>query len=390
MAKNLVFGIEDDEVIEVVPAPAPVHVEIADDSVIESELLTQEAFLDGIDESLNIHDEGSGILETTNTMITLTEEAIDSGEGLPASTAGVINAAMEHFYNRAGIDLGKDKILALESNSVKVALSDTKTALEDMKAFSKRLDKALVVSQEGMLSRLGNSFKLAFTNRDKIHDSILLNMNAIKTHGSKEGVIKEPGWGRSFAIQGKRLVSGAEVVGIVKNYTSIVTSSQMKKLLNEYTDLLEKITKEVSKSLLVAKDEATKNIYDLAKQSESLRVKVDKIINSSKKTAGNDPSFTPLKEAEAQKLTDMVNNMFTDSELRTAIKRCDAAIGHTNNELYYSSLNRVAGTDSADIRAARGVINKTNDVISDISYILSRMDRVAFACSNYIKASTAR
>lgn len=331
-----------------------------------------------------------GILETTNSMIELTEQAVDSGEGLPASTAVAINAAMEHFYNRAGIDLGKGKILALESNSVKTALSDTRTALEDMKSFSKRLDKAVVISQEGIMSRLGNTFKLAFTSQDKIHDNILINLNNLKSRGVKTTNISEPGWGRSFAIQGTRLVNGSEVVKMVKEYTSILTSSQMKSLINDYTDLIEVIEKEVSKGLFVANDEAVKNIYELGKKAESFRVKVDKIVAANKRPAKNDPDYVPLTESEAQKLADMVNHMFSDGELRTAIKRCDTAISGANLEIFGASMTRLIGPHAADIRAARTIINKTNGIISDITYIIGRMNRVAFACSNYIKSSTAR
>jgi hypothetical protein len=365
--------------------------EVHDDSIIEGQLATQENEIEHIQDDADVHAEAEGMLETTNDMIQVAEASVETGTGLAEETSTVMNSALEHFHNRAGINLNGNKVFALESfKEQNGRLAATKVAIESMKTFDGKLAKALVISQEGMLSRLGNTFKLAFSSQDKIHDNILLNMANLKSRGVKDALIKQPGWGRSFAIQGKRLITGTEVVSLMKNYSAIVTSSQMKSLLNNYTDILEKITKEISKSSFIANDEATKNIYDLSKQCESFRVKVDKIISDVKKPASNDPDYVPLKEAEAQKLTDMVDHMFTDSQLETAIRRCEAAIENANSELYAGSMTRLAGEEAADIRAARVAINKTNDIISDISYILTRMNRVAFACSNYIKASTAR
>jgi len=360
-----------------------------EEAVVEQQLMQSEAAATQADIEVDNTEEVIGVQQSTDSMIQTVAAAVDSGAGMAPETTEVVEAAMEHMYNRMGYKPKKRATVANEDfKSDSSRLNATVLALEEMKDFSKRLDKGLTIAQEGMLARFGNTLKLLFTSSDKIQRLLTENVQEITAKGAKEGIIKEPGWGRSFSQLGIKELSGADVLAYVGKVEKLVTSSAFIDLIESYTDICRKLEKEVSRSWFIAKDNAVQAIADINSEADKVIESADKLYISDALTAKNDPSFKPLTVQEAKKLADAAKSITGDRRLNQALYKLEDAIHDVNVELYNNINLRLAQGLAADIRAAHRVLNKINPTLITVIKITSNSERLAFASARYIKSST--
>ncbi len=360
-----------------------------EEAVVEQQLMQTETAAAEMASEVDSASEVVSVKQSTDSMIETVAASVDSGTGMAPETTEIVEAAMEHMYTRMGYTPKKRATIANEDfKSDSLRLNATMLALEEMKDFSKRLDNGLTIAQEGMLARFGNSIKLLFTSSDKIQRLLTENVKEIESKGAKEGMIDEPGWGRSFAQLGVKELDGAAVLAYVSRVEKLVTSSDFINLINGYTDICRKVESEVSRSWFIAKDKAVEAIRELTDDADKVVGIADKLFISEVLTAKNDPSFKALTVQEAKKLAELAKSITNDRALNQALHKLEVAIDNVNVELYNNSNMRLAKFLAADIRAAKTVINKINPTLSVVYNITSNSGRLAFASARYIKSST--
>lgn len=384
---RLLAALEEDTIeLPLVQENEPVTPE---EAVVEQQLNQTEAAVTEIETATDFVQEVTSVKQCTDGIIQTVSASVDAGTGIVPETTQIVEAALEHMYARVNYKPKKRATVATEDfKSESLRLNATVLALEEMKDFSNRLDKGLTIAQEGMLARLGNSIKLLFTSSDKIQRLLKESVREIEAKGAKEGIIDEPGWGRSFSQLGETQLDGAAVIAYVTKVEKLVTSAAFVKLINDYTDIAYKLGSEVSRSWFIAKDEAVNAIKNLNDSADKLSSDADKLHLIGALTAKNDPSFKPLTVQEAKKLAGLAAGITNDQNLNQALYKLENAIQEANLQLYNNRSMRLAQGMAADIRAARNIISKINVSLMHVIKITSNSERLAFASARYIKSST--
>lgn len=302
-------------------------------------------------------------------------------------TAEAVFVTMEHFKARVGYN--KTMMPALESFSNDVTRSNANhVALENLKHFNEQLTAGMSIAQEGLLARLGNSIKLVFTSEEKIVEMLKVGQKENAAHGSKTRPIKTPGWGRSFSVIAQRELEGKDVLKFITNYEKIMSGSDFKNIVEDYIKIISELSKELSKSRWIAKDEATRAIQDLTDEVDKFHAKAEKLGLDSTHTARNDPTFTPAEPDEVKKIGDVALKMMTDSKLNSLIRQLERAVDLANANIFIESNTRILKWMASDIRAAQQIVWRLNPVLNEIVDVMTNRARLCFACARYIKAST--
>jgi hypothetical protein len=250
------------------------------------------------------------------------------------------------------------------------------------------LDKSLNVAQEGMMARFGHTLKRIFTSNEKMLKQIPEVLEAIKTNGSKTDDIKEPGWGRVFTTGSNSTISASEALSVAKDYKSFCGGSTVK-LINKCADLLDKASRQTSKSILIANDEAVREIDNLTKMSEELKADIDKV-TSKMVTNKRDISFKPLSAKDAEKLLDISKEIITDSAFKKANAELRASMVLFNNTAFDNSQIRLLGAYAKDFRALQRLCYEINKSISIIFELETNLAKLTYGSMQYVKASTAK
>jgi len=360
----------------------------SDDEIIASSANSNDAIVSELD---NIS-EGESTLITTTDIADSVEKTVESGDGMDEVSSEIVASAMEHFYDRNGF-VGKHSLKSsLENYADKQSsLEATKLALEEIKDFNAKLANGLSIAQEGIFARIGNSIKLMFSSEEKIHEKLLDIINSLDNKEFKTTVIKEPGWGRSFAIIGKRELNSNDVISYLERYKSLVSSSKLFDIINEYCTIVNSLSTELSKSRFIAKDEAIDAINSLTDKVNALEPEVNKIIGDHDvKTASNDPSFIPLDIKSSKKIGKDAIDIISNDKLNRAIEQISSAISHANITIWNESNTRIMGILAKDIKAAQNLCNRLNPVMNEILIVIHERSRICYACLNYLKASIVK
>ena len=363
---------------------------IAVDTMVEPAVVEADEAASMVSDELDGANEASSILDSTLALASTVKNSLESHVGLDKINMAILSSSLEHFYDRMCFDGVKLSSLSLESFADKdTSLTNTKLVLEEIQEFNIRLENGLTIAQEGILSRLGNSLKLLFTSREKIQEKLMSATNDIEQRGSKTEVIKEPGWGRSFAAIGKKVLTSDDVINHVDKYRKLVTSNEFYNIIEAYIRIVTDLTEEVAKSRFIARDESIQRINEMITDMNPFITKVNEfLVNNNVKTAKNDPSFEPIDSKDAKRLSKDALEMMQNTKLRGLIERMWTVIGTANFTIWTEANTRLAGTFAGDIRATRTLIFKLNPVMDEIITAIQLINRTCFACANYIKAST--
>lgn len=364
--------------------PEVVETDEADEAMAEAEQHEEETA-----EAADQVDEASSAAETVDEIADVVEEAGE--EGIEPETARVVEAVMEHFAERFGMT--KKYVPAIESFQTPAGRKEgSKLVLENLRTLSGNFDKSLAVAQEGIFDRLTNTIKLTFTAEEKVKARVEKAVSDIKEKGAAEGkVIKEPGWGRSFAIQNKKEVEPSDVVKYMSECEALFKSKTLDEFMSEYIGALEKITSNVNKSWLIAREDAIKALSDMDAEIKAITDKADKLFDAgSLKKAKADPSFKSLTEKDAEKVGKLAVDMMNDASLNQLVEKAKRAMIDCQLKLFTNQETRLIRWAAADIKSAHSILVKLNNHAMDIFRIIGERKRVAFAVAQYIEASTTK
>lgn len=399
-----------------VPAEAPVPAAPADASVVTDETAVPAAaetpdttvsqdtadeessdtdVAQNIEEIQDMVNEADAVSEATSALASTEvieerlEEKVKDGVGMENHTALMVGSALEHFYERAGFSESKMSGFSLENFNEADRLENTKVALEELKEFNTGLRKSLTIAQEGLSARFINTVKMVFNSEEDIKERIMAGMAKAKDGKVQDvKVLKTPGWGRSFAVIGKKELSYDDVASYLKRYSDLITSSELNTLMNDFAACINKVGAELTKSRFIADDAAIAEIHKIATGIEEFHNRCAALSEKHNvKTASNDPSFNSLTAEEVAKLGATTLKLMDDSKYKATMKKFTDAIDSYNTNVFLESHTRLAKAAAKDIRAADQVINHLNSSFSNIYEDIGEFHRITFAVSNYIKAS---
>lgn len=327
------------------------------DVTVEENLLAEHEEMQGFNDAASNVAEVSGIQDTLIAMQACPEKAAE--------------IAIEHFMNV----LGLDKNIAMESIG-----NETST-------FNTRITNVLVVAQEGVLDRFVSTIDKALTSEAALLGRTTSAAKNIEVKGAKEGVIKNPGWGRIFTVPGKNSLSASNVQSTVAEYQRALNSSSLVKLVDQTIKIIKDVVYETNKSVFIADDDATARIEELTSEGEALIKSFDKIANLSN-SKKNDNSYEPISADDAQKLMASVKALLLDKVAEGKFKELRKAIMALSMGTYVTSQSRVAGILAADIRKANVFISKINPTMQALADILSAKNKVCYSAIKYVEAST--
>jgi len=360
--------------------------EDADEHFINAVAVEAEALISELD---NIK-EGESTLQATTDIEESIEKTIESDQGMDVVSSEIVAAALEHFYQRNGFTSSFINKASLESFiDNKNNLEATRFALEELKIFNSKLSNGLNIAQEGLLARAVNTFKLIFTSEKKINEKLQQAISDAETKGTKTGIIKTPGWGRSFSVINKTHLTQSDVISYLDRFCKLTKSTELYKLLDDYISILNEIKSEVSKSGIIAKDECVEKINKLNDKVSSFTKKsYDLMAKHEVKNAKNDPSFNCLDADGVKKVgklaNDILNNKDLDRKAEDILNSCYSA----ENSILSDAQIRLRGYNASDIKAAYALINRMMPAIDELFTIMYSSNRICFSCVNYIKAST--
>lgn len=104
------------------------------------------------------------------------------------------------------------------------------------------------------------------------------------------------------------------------------------------------------------------------------------------------PDYTPIQYNDAVKLADRIFKSFTGEAFDTPTYRNFMNAVDNFNEVYFSRLNRSIGYNLVniapeDMRKVQLIVNRINNIITDIATAVSKRYKVAHSCLRYIEQS---
>jgi len=367
-----VLALEEETVVETTAIIGEAPEAIPTETEIDSE---HEAIQDEVEEIADTTDtlEEAGVMaEAIDKMSDVTEQSIESGEGLAQPTVEVMEVAMEHFYVRLGVK--KRATPALEDyNSDR--LGSSKAALEGLQELNQRIDRQLSVAQEGMPARIANAFSRIFTTSGKMYKSA----KAMKA--SDLGEVRElgsPAWARIFSASGKTKVDAGDVVSVFNKFMDAI-DGEAAKLLDDAIKVLRTISHEQGRATFSSAVGAVEVIEKLEKDLEDklkkLDVKLADRVNNKK-----DVSITSCDKTSFDKIVKLIERSTTDHRLSNKIDE-------TFELIYSLSVGNPAGF-TKEGRAVRKMIT---GIGSDLYVLALKLTHGQIACTHgaykYLKAS---
>lgn len=371
------FKVAMEENEEVIDTPTDAEVESSVNEVVaKSEQLQSES--DAIEE-------GSDSLDTVSELTEQVEVAA-SKDGMDESTAAVVGIATEHIRVRLGYK--KDVLPAMEgfADSSK-RLENTKVTLENLKTLHSVIGKSLNVAQEGLTKRFANTLQLAFTSQKKIRANIEKNIKDLEEKGSSDKVINEPGWGRSFARNNTDVMKSSEVI----KYLTIVDkffTQEVSKISQDMINVLLKLSQQKKRgdsSDALRKgfdelDKVLKEVKDIEQKNSALFEDL--------KTSKSDPDYESLNLADGKKVANLALNIIANKAADKVLDELFEVSWKTWDDISNAPDENGFKKDDAVSDLTSAIGKRLSESLKIIWETLADRQRIAFAASKYIKAST--
>ena len=372
------FLIALEEQVEAVVDESP-------EKTVEESVLESDNEVSSIQQQQDAIVEADSALETTEVIEENIEAAVTEDDGLDKTSTVVTAAALEHFYQR--FSFNPKQVMTISNESFKTKenrLETTKVILENLKVFNTKLEKQIGIAKEGLGRRFANSIKMIFTAEKKITARITDDVAAVKGKGVKSDVLKEPGWGRSFAVLDSGTVTGSDVIKYMTTLDSLF-KNDIDKYVEKINTILTKVIGELNRgqnqsTLDKAFKELTKVVDEIEKFDESFKAKYGIL-----ETKKNDPDFKPLTVEEVIKLGNTTLSVLKNTQVNNAIDELFETTWNNWMDAYSKTeFRKDIVTSMTDVGLER--LSRSINILWDS---MVERKRICFAASNYIRASLA-
>lgn len=378
--KRGILALEDNGAEEVVIDPVEMTEERIDADQVEMQDEVQQ-----IEHAGDSVDEAQGMAEAIDSMASTVEQSVEAGEGVAQPTAEVIEAAMEHFYVRLGVK--KKQLPAMESFE-KDRLASSKLALEHLTVLRDKIDQRLSVAQEGIMERIGNAFKRAFTSNKKMLKAV---SQLHPTDLGDERSLGSPAWGRVFAMTGKHPVKGADIARLLHEYNA-ASNGELAKAVDKAAQGLHKIKAELGRSTFIANDDAVAEIGRIGADVAAAFEKITHKFAAGSKGGKNDVEIISCDKGTFNKIVEEMRTITTDSDLDKAIRLYNSAASDIFQEGTDARPSlRLAGSLAADVRAAKREVTHISQLINRaIPEVLNYTSSLVHGAYKYLTVSCKR
>ncbi len=264
-------------------------------------------------------------------------------------------------------------------------------------SFKIDLEQRLVISQEGMMGRIGNAIKRTFTSDKKLKLKLKTGLETLKEKGPKTEVLKDPSWSKYLAIKGKDTVTGAEAISFVKEIYGKIEGDKTVKDLATITSELIKLS--AIKDGNFSSEDSTafsKSISSLKEKmsyfSDSLKMKYT---NSDKDSY---PDFTPLTYKEAETLSSFIKeNLAVEKNYEMLVE-----IANSKEETYVKGEQNVFTLlmnlmvfinkfrQNKETKQFNNILGDVEKLTITLTEILVFYTRMSYAIIRYIESSAAK
>lgn len=316
------------------------------------------------DEQLKIEDD-------KNTLNGLVEESTELTED---------NNALQDIQ---AADPEKAKEIAIEYFLNKLTPNKT-ISLENIDA---RVKNVLSIAQENILYRLGHSLKRIFESNGKLQKETQQLLSTSKTANVKEGVIKEPGWGRVYSVNDSiDAINGSIVISKLDSYFALMTNSNFLKLVKEIADVYDKIAIAVSKSSFTSNSVEAEKLHAIVSEVNTLSNKFDKF-NRPNFNNKNDPDFVCLTKPELNKVLNLTLSILKDKEFERTFDELNKSCWEAYAKIENHSSVRLAGDYADDIRKGKMLLEILQPAANEIYDLYSVTNKLCYANIQYVKKS---
>ena len=263
-----------------------------------------------------------------------------------------------------------------------------------MEDFHSHMSNGLSVAQEGFFSRVGNAFNRMFTTSASFKRRLDDALSRLKANGTKEGELKDPAFSKNLIAKSDKIITSADVVKYLDKLDAAINVRELDQHLAKCTNIMNQLTKDISTSGFMTSKDAVAKV-------EATAAAVEKDLQAFEKlTAGYViekqvdlyPDYTPIQYNDAVKLADRIFKSFTGEAFDTPNHRNFMNAIDNFNEVYFSRLNRSVGYNLVniapeDMRKVQLIVNRINNIITDIAIAVSKRYKVAHSCLRYIEQS---
>jgi hypothetical protein len=212
-------------------------------------------------------------------------------------------------------------------------------------------------------------------------------LSTSKTLTAKEGIIKEPGWGRVYSISDHTgTINGKIVVDKLNNYFSLITNSSFLKLVEEISDAYDKISTSVGKSNLISDDTETTKLNKLVSEVNKLSEKFNKFVkpNFNNKT---DSDFDCLTKQEIDKVLNLTSDILKNKQFEKVFNELNKSAWEAYSKISDNSAVRLSGGYADDIRKANMLMEILQSAVNEIYDLYAVTNKLCYANIQYVKRS---
>ena len=330
-----------------------------------------------------------GVVDETRTAADAVDglaNKIDSQQNISEDAVQVAQEMMSYFGKRTGVGL-TGVHAAMESYSYNQAAKKERI-VKELRLANESLRKHICVAQEGIIDRIKNKFSLLFSNADKLEKELKQVSADYDKNGPKDQVIEDAAFARIFAIKGKSVVSGSDVIAFADNINKGIHNPEIVKIIKDITRLMEKLTLSLSKGDFFADSKSFNEILELHREILELNAQVQDNFDFSIQKDKVD--IAPLDKNAKDKLVPIILSLLDTKEFEKAEEELDRAVNGYYSAYFNAVGNRLFGEHSKDARDADSVSGVGEEVYSKLSMFVMDGFEVAHSCVKYIKASTRK
>lgn len=279
------------------------------DAAFSNEMAPVELAHNQVQQQEDVVSEAQGISSTLNAVRTEVSDSLETG-GLDDKNARLIEVAVEHFCHR--LSYAKTVVPAMEGfKGTATRLEQSRATLKNLDEMAVKLEKGVIVAQEGLIDSIGASISVAFETQEKIKARLLTASADYDQKGPKEAMINEPGWGKYFSVHGT-MIEPSAAVAYIKEINQATHSANLQNTVKTLGDCFERMTSVVKDVWFVSNKHDIDTIDKIAADMEEAIGAFDNDFKATE--AVHYKNFKPLDTASKKKLVDEVQKLLENSD----------------------------------------------------------------------------
>ena len=251
-----------------------------------------------------------------------------------------------------------------------------------MESFDTELSKNLSISQEGVLNRIGTSFKRISTTNIALDNKLKKLRDEFDSCEFRNTVIKDPGWSKYLIANSNKEITAEETISYYNKMLAVLKHKDIKDYYGKLTTALNSMADELSQSTFISSYESVKIINKINTDLMSVSSKVELFLKDNKNNnKDNYPNYEPLNKENAIKIYSLIKDNLVYDETKLTFEKACNNFSSTYNLAIATRLNR------KDIRAVFRTFSTVSEAGAALAQLETRLNKARYAMVMYIQAS---